>query len=229
MHALARRPQIKTIPSPFGQGVIHYASTPVEEVPLPQSFLSAGELKKFGSFPLEKRRNDWLAARWVAKYLIGKLLGGGVDLSGFEILNDDDGRPILRYPQTPAQRWSISVAHSGGMSAAAVDISGNPLGLDLEVIEERHPAWNPVAFHRDELRDELGASELTRLWTVKEAVLKLLGLGLRADLHEVRMRPELTLYGKTLERHRAMGSPPIRLVSWQQDRFWVTVATAGSP
>lgn len=215
----------------FGRPIC-FVRAPVAAAPAAESLLSAAELKKYKAFPVEKRRKDWLAGRWVAKSAVLRALGKREAFSLLEILSDDDGQPVLSYPHpSPLQRAgegipSLSLTHSGGMAAAAADPSGKPLGLDLEKIEDRHPSWSPVAFHKDELASASGPAELTRLWTVKEAVLKLLGLGLTADLHEVRMRPTLTLYGKALERHRRLGSPSLRLCSWQEGDFWYTVASA---
>ena len=210
----------------FGRKV-HFAAAPVDSAPAAESLLSRSELKKYKSFPVEKRRKDWLAGRWVAKSLVLEALGRKDAFSMMEIMSDDDGQPFILYPALKPGAYSISLTHSGGMAAAAVDPSGRPIGVDLEKIEERHPSWSPVAFHKDELKGEADASTMTRLWTVKEAVLKLLGLGLSADLHEVRMRPGLTLYGKAQERHARLGSPPIKLSTWEDSGYWYTIAACG--
>ena len=81
-----------------------------------------------------------------------------------------------------------------------------------------------------ELDAELTASaeELTRLWTAKEAVLKLLGLGLSVDMRSVRPRADGTveLLGKALEKWKELGLSSIQIYSARYHDCFMTAALA---
>jgi len=100
----------------------------------------------------------------------------------------------------------------------------------MEKVETRDPAWVEVAFHPEELPggEEADPAALTRLWTGKEAVLKLLALGLSVDLWDVRLgpgpEPRVRLFDKALERHRELGSPEIRVCTMDVPQHVLSVA-----
>lgn len=197
-----------------------------DETPAPEAILSFRENALYRALKTEKRRKDWLAGRWAAKTLLARMLEVE-DMREIEVLPDREGRPQPRAAGGMGAGWTLTITHSGAFAAAAVDALGGPVGLDLETVEERDPAIIPVAFHPSELGAALDPSTLTRMWTVKEAVLKFLGLGLTCDLTEVRVSPRLTLHGKALERHRALGSPEILLDSRLTAGGWLTLARTG--
>ncbi|MFC5928333.1 4'-phosphopantetheinyl transferase superfamily protein [Cryobacterium melibiosiphilum] len=96
--------------------------------------------------------------------------------------------------------WGVSLSRAGASVAVAVNPSG-PIGIDIESIAAlAHRAVDDVAFTPGELA-RLGdlppcpaARARTRLWTIKEAVLKLTGDGLNVDPRDL-----VTGAGGTLE------------------------------
>jgi 4'-phosphopantetheinyl transferase len=96
---------------------------------------------------------------------------------------DPQGRPLLRGA---GEALHVSMSHHRAWVAVALAEAG-PVGVDIEVVRDDLPAqaladrW----FDGDEARFLAGvagpevAAEYLRLWTVKEAVGKALGLGLR--------------------------------------------------
>jgi 4'-phosphopantetheinyl transferase len=98
------------------------------------------------------------------------------------------------------------------------------LGADLEKIEERHPAWYRDYFHPSELPVP-EPSAATRLWTIKEALMKALGLGLTADPLTIKAGEKIELYGKSLERYKELGSPAFTVETRPfPDGFWTALA-----
>ncbi|MDA8130523.1 MAG: 4'-phosphopantetheinyl transferase superfamily protein [Elusimicrobia bacterium] len=181
---------------------------------VPGGFLSARENAVYSAFQLEKRRREWLAGRLAAKTLLS---AGGLAPSACEIGMDKFGRPCCGQSL-------VSISHSNGWAMAAIKPGSTFLGADLERIEERHPAWYSDYFHPAELASR-DPSEATRIWTMKEALLKALGLGLMADPLDIRTGERIMLSGKALERHREMGGPHYSVETRSYpEGFWAAVA-----
>ena len=114
-----------------------------------------------------------LLKRGVAKeYVITEQLN-------FDYINN--GKPVLR--NNPAINFNLSHCHRGVICA----ISSKPVGCDIEEIETSldldlaHHCFNEQEC-RIITESEKPCVEFTKLWTVKEAVLKLTGDGINDDL-----------------------------------------------
>lgn len=181
----------------------------------PDAALSEKEAALYSAFRVEKRRKEWLAGRLAAKALLAG--AGEKDLSAFEIGMDRLGRPSCGGAL-------LSISHSGGWALAAAKPGSEFLGADLEKIEERHPAWYADYFHPAELPVP-DPSAATRLWAIKEALMKALGLGLMADPRDIKAAEEIRLSGRTLERYREMGRPAFTVETRPfPEGFWTAVA-----
>lgn len=102
---------------------------------------------------------------------------------------NEHGKPFL--PLYPDVHFSISHCKT----AVGCLTSNRPCGLDIEHIRTAKPDLVNHTMNRQEAADIFNAPNpdvaFTRLWTRKEAVLKLLGTGLVDDLHHV-LAPERT-------------------------------------
>ena len=176
--------------------------------------LSPAEALRYSAFRMEKRRSEWLAGRLAAKTLLAA--AAGAKLSSFEIALDRLGRPSCGSAL-------LTISHSGGWAMAAAKPGSDFLGADLEITEERHPAWYRDYFHPSEL-PRPDPSEATRIWAIKEALLKALGLGLMADPMDIRTDETIRFSGKPLERYRELGSPPFSVETRPfPEGFWTAV------
>lgn len=185
----------------------------------PGGALSGREKAVYEAFRIEKRRTEWLAGRLAAKALLAE---DGENPAALEIGMDRLGRPSCGGRL-------VSISHSNGWALAAVKPGSGFLGADLEKIEERHPAWYSDYFHPSEL-PKPDPSEGTRLWAVKEALMKALGLGLMADPMDIRVTDKVVFTGKTLERYRELGSPVFAVETRPfPDGFWTAVAAGAGP
>jgi phosphopantetheinyl transferase len=129
----------------------------------------------------------WLADRGVA----------GVGPRDVTITHDVSGRPVVRIGgrRRLVGAPSVSIAHRGAVAVAVAAGPGEAAGIDVEVVEARGSVFTRLALTTAELRLGDAAAMapdawVTRVWTVKEAVAKAAGTGLRGRprdfvVHEV--------------------------------------------
>ena len=196
------------------------------------AWLAEEERRTLLGLATTKRKRDWLAARLAAKRLIGKRLksmGQEVSPNEIQVLATPDREPYIGLMgKSAAADFPISISHAGDWGACALAAKGTRVGFDLERIEPRHPGWVSVMADETELDAGMKASPemLTSLWTAKEAVLKLLGLGLSVDMRSVRPRSDGTveLLGRSLERWAKLGRPRITLFHGRHSDCGMTAA-----
>jgi len=195
---------------------------------------SASELDELEGLP-ERRRRDRLAGRLAAKRALAAHFvaeyGWEAEAQELQISNDAEGRPALLLPEgAPAPVPSFSIAHCAEGGAAAVAAPGRRVGVDLETVVAR-PA-EVIAFvaapGEGRLAPASDPDAQARLWTAKEAGLKLLGLGLDADARDVREKDgEIRYAGRPAEAWRALGSPRVRAVFERAGAALLAVAYTG--
>ncbi len=190
-----------------------------------RAWLTPEEERRWKALACEKRRADWLSGRVAAKRALMPELAA-LDV---EVLNENSGRPFLRrLDGGPAAQ--ISISHCAEGAVCAVSINGGPVGVDVETVAPRAERVVELYAHDSERRAGLAcdARKQTLLWTLKEAALKLLGLGLTCDPRDARLRSlepdaELAFFGAARRRWEDLGRPAIRS-AWR-DWAW----SAGSP
>lgn len=182
-----------------------------------------------------RRRLDRLAGRLAAKRALAEHFaaeeGWQADPRELEIFNDAEGRPTLRLPALAAVSTpSFSLSHCAEGGAAAVGAPGRRVGVDLETVVAR-PA-EVIAFvsapDEDLGRGSRDPEAQARLWTGKEAALKLLGLGLDADARAVLDREgEAAFTGRPAAAWDALGRPRVRLAYERIEGAMLAVAFTG--
>lgn len=150
-----------------------------------------------------KRRNEYLLRRWVGKRTVAARAGLDTDpdaLARIEVLNRMTGAPYIAIEGTLAP-WDVSLSDRAGSAVAVVGASGAggsaALGIDLEVVEPRSegfvtdfltPAEQEWVRGPAAADPRLGQDAAANLvWSAKEAALKVLRLGLRADTRSVEI------------------------------------------
>jgi len=165
----------------------------------PVGLLAPEERLHFERFKVPKRRRDWLLGRWTAKHLVRAYLqaiaGDAPALDEIVIAADTTGAPYARLAGSPAEvrlPLSLSISHSGSESFCALcESSAGFVGADIEFVEPREKSFVRAFFTpaENEAVERAPAGqrdlEITAFWSVKEAVLKTLRLGLRADTRQV--------------------------------------------
>lgn len=194
---------------------------------------SPAELAELQALP-ERRKLDRVAGRLAVKralaaHFLGEY-GWEAEAAELAIFNDDAGLPRLTMPKgAPAPAPSFSISHCAQGGAAAVAAPGRRVGVDIESIVPR-PA-EVIAFVAAASEVVAGPSDpeaQARLWTGKEATLKMLGLGLDADARAVRPGADgVTLTGVPAKAWAALGSPRVRLDYDGADGARIAVAYTG--
>jgi len=154
--------------------------------------LSPREEKILAGLGHVPRRRKWLMGRAAAKRLVRDMLGDGqVPEKKISVLNQPSGEPFVLIEGKGGWDYPISISHRSEVGMAAVPSAhAVRIGADLETIEPRDPALVRQFYTDDEARRVEAAvldrdEVVSRIWSAKEAVLKLLGLGLRIDTRGV--------------------------------------------
>jgi phosphopantetheine--protein transferase-like protein len=101
------------------------------------------------------------------------------------ICRTDTGKPYFVGNSPP----TFGISHSCGFAAAAIDTSGAPLGLDMELIRKGlHTEQIAQRFFTDQEKRVFSEQNSTdecffRIWTAKEARAKLEGVGLSSIIN----------------------------------------------
>lgn len=123
---------------------------------------------------LSRLRGRRLAQSMSGELLCRELLSEAEPEESFILEEDERNKPYL-----PGSRLYVSISHSGGYVAAAV--ADAPVGIDLQELRKISDAVLRRYYSHDE-RSWINAGEPTeravRLWTMKEAYGKLLGIGI---------------------------------------------------
>ena len=174
---------------------VHWLCQSQQDLPADNHWMTALERDRFSEFRFEKRRADWRLGRWTAKRAIAATLGiDALDatLARMEISNNADGAPQANY-RGAWDGCAISLSHSHGVALCAVAAPTFALGCDLELIEQRGPAFLADYFTPGEktMVEAAGRDQqtwmITALWSAKESALKVLGTGLRRDTRDVEI------------------------------------------
>lgn len=184
-----------------------------------EASLTPAEKEAYNSLATLKRKLDWLTGRGAAKQALGERLG--LSPKKVEILSRRDGRPYC--PDDAAPAFSLSHTARGGICAVA-QRPEDLIGVDWEMVETRSPRVIEFYATPEERKSLKTAEEQTLLWARKEAVLKLLGLGLNAEPTDVRLLPALELHYVARRRWEELGRPPLSL--WHEFKGDSVVAVA---
>lgn len=123
---------------------------------------------------IKQNADNMLVGAVLAKYMLLKFFR--ISFSAQHISYGHYGKPYLR-DYTNAQ---FNISHSGKFVACAV--SDHPIGVDIQEIVPYHRDVAKCVFDQEKL-SQIESSpdpsiEFTKLWTQKEAYLKMVGIGL---------------------------------------------------
>ena len=180
------------------------------DVPGGDDWLSDNERRAQQRYRVPSRRTQWRLGRATAKRVLRAWVddgrhaiapAGGVDgraavaspsQIGIVPRGREDGVPVVEG--LGAAPPALSLSHCATMALAAVADPGVALGVDLERVEGRSATFAADWFAPSSLERIRRAGPgrhdqlVTLTWSVTEAALKSVGLGLRIDTREVTVR-----------------------------------------
>lgn len=146
--------------------------------------VSDEELVRARRFRHALARSQHLAGRAVIRHAVGVRAHCRPDEIG--IVGEGAGKPRISLPSTAAA-WHFNLSHSGNFIACVVDRL--PVGIDVETVSRNGDiaAIAGAHFSAAEARwigeaDARGKDRFTALWTLKEAFLKAVGVGISVPL-----------------------------------------------
>ena len=140
-----------------------------------KSCLSAAEVEKSDRFHFDKDRRVYIAARGTLRQLAGGMLN--IPAGNLEIGTGPFGKPHFNGDAAAIQ---FNVSHSEKWVALALHENPAPVGIDIEWVNACFD-YRQVAAHyfTPEERAQINtARDFYRFWTMKEAILKITGVGL---------------------------------------------------
>jgi phosphopantetheinyl transferase len=152
-------------------------------------------------------RTRMIAARTTLRTALSRLVGRQVEPTAWRFDRTPLGKPHV-HPELPPVHFSVS--HADSLSVVAVS-RDRPVGIDVEAeqsaLEDEfvrsflsRREWNAVQLVPEAQRRR----DIIRLWTLKEAYTKLLGIGITTDLKgfEFQLDPlRLMPASATAEQH----------------------------
>lgn len=160
-----------------------------------------------------RRRSEWRNTRNLLSELAA---AAGYEPGEFRVKKDEFGKPCGYYRHRTVP---VSLAHSRDRIACVIS-EGGEVGVDLEPAGRRVPeGLRDRMLHPDEagLLEEV---DTIRIWTLKEALAKLEGRGLRNNMDEMRItRREPNLFEANFNNDKRA-----KICSFQHDNYWMALA-----
>lgn len=151
--------------------------------------LSESEYNYFMNLKLQKNRIQWLAGRYAVKSALFKYKLGGkslMNLSCIDVLKGQNSAPyIMQYPAIVC-----SISHSSPFCVGVV--SEHSIGIDIEKVIIPEDSLIRYFYSKNEKEKLMNCKDSKEysiramsFWTRKEAVSKLLRLGMQMDFKEL--------------------------------------------
>jgi 4'-phosphopantetheinyl transferase len=166
-----------------------------DAVKLADQHLSIDERIRRDRFRFEADRRDFTTAH----DLLRRTLSEYADVAPADWRFDTNkyGKPIIHSGFPQAQTLSFSLSRTRGCVVCAIS-SNAQLGVDVERIEQSQHASEAADQYFSETEsawlrsssDEVRSIHFTELWTLKEAYLKAIGVGLSGSLSDISFRLE---------------------------------------
>jgi len=215
-----------------------------------KKILTPWEYSYFNNIKIMKRKCDFLSGRLAAKKAVNEHLikkkGHGfnhyyLNLEDIEIKRLESGKPSVKIKDKKA-KLEISISHS---SEFAISMVCNikcckGIGIDIERVEKREESFLDVAFNSSEIvklkNTDISESRLryyeyiTWFWSIKESVLKSLGIGLNVDIKDIEIvdltstRQYIKMRNEVMERYELLDGQDINIKSCRFNSHIISIS-----
>ena len=190
-----------------------FATREIDELSLDlANGLSAEEQAELSSFSNEKRKQEFVTSRLLLREMAGQL---DPHLQNFRIYKNELGNP---FSEADGKTYEVSIAHTkynvfcGLSRTRAIGIDMEPAGRKV-TNRLRSRMMHPAEKERD------ASVSTIRLWTVKEAYIKLRGQGLRLNMNEVNVKREGDRLFAAFDNEKKA-----KICSFQYQNQWLAIA-----
>ncbi|MGM0545162.1 MAG: 4'-phosphopantetheinyl transferase family protein [Bacteroidota bacterium] len=173
--------------------------------------LSPAEKEELAECSNHRRQREFVSSRIDLKKMAEEI---GAE-QGFEILKDERGQP---YGKTPTQSFYVSIAHTDECVFCGLT-EADPIGVDLEPIDRKVPARLEQRITHPQEKKLIDNVSALRLWTIKEAYIKLRGQGLRLNMNEVQIQQESDQFFTSLNNDKRA-----KICSFRLKNKWLAIA-----
>lgn len=140
--------------------------------------LTNDEKNEFRGFNNLKRKAEFVSVRNLFRFVAEQM---GLDSNLVQLKKEATGKP---YAITQGRKIFVSFSHSKNQVFCAVSEKWN-IGLDAEPVERSIGERLMKRILNEEETKLLTSEDPIKLWTMKEAVVKCLGTGLRTNLNDI--------------------------------------------
>ncbi len=187
--------------------------------------LSPQELRKAARFRMMKDRKVYLSGRGMLRKMLSEVLATpAVDLA---IKEGQYGKPFL---SDPTKTLPFNLSNSGNMVAIAFDFGRREIGVDIEKVDRSYEYWEVAGhyFSRKECDRVFNHRDFYRYWTMKEAVLKVTGVGLVDDLQLMDMSGKMNRVEVKDERLLPFKDKAFTIYTFDNEEIVISIAVAGA-
>lgn len=173
--------------------------------------LSDEEKEELDTFTNIKRQQEYVTSRLVVRKMAAKM---GIDPKAFAIKKDELGQP---FGVADGAQCCVSIAHTNQYVFCGLT-EEKPIGVDLEPVDRKVPQkLQQRILHPGE--KALPEVETIRLWTIKEAYIKLRGQGLRLNMNQVLVQEDGRDFFVELNNDKTA-----KICSFQSQNNWLAIA-----
>lgn len=179
----------------------------------PEEILTSKERPEYDGFKSRARKQEYLATRRLVRDMVKHL---NLDPAQFLLQKDEFGKPSGLYDDN---EYKISIAHTDRHVLCAISPEIE-LGVDMEPESRKVPELlRDRVLNPDEVELAKGKQTI-RIWTIKEAMVKLQGQGMRTNLNECTL---LSAQGNEFiatfnDDNRA------KICSFERENHWLAIA-----
>lgn len=190
--------------------------------------LSENEVSRMNRFRHPVDRNCYIAVH----ALLRKKLSADTQIipRNIEIISANNNKPFIRD-----YKKDFNISHSDSMFAFSIaPDSSVKIGVDIEVIKEIDNIYSIAKdcfcdsemdfIFRDKNNESENLGRFYELWTCKEALLKMIGIGLYVDLKSIKITPGLNTFKIHLPEEFNFNANKAFLYCRRFDNFVISVS-----